>query len=214
MISKLHYITQETAKLTHAQAAEAACRAGAKWVQLRVKNQPYEVWKALAIQTKSICRHYCSTFILNDNPALAAEVGADGIHLGKLDMTPAEARKLLGPAKIIGGTANTFEDIQLLVEQGVDYIGLGPYRFTTTKDNLSPILGLQGYAAILEQCKAAGITTPIIAIGGITAEDVPQLMPTGIHGVAVSSAITLAANRAAAISEIMQNLQPLPQHNL
>ncbi|GHA71221.1 thiamine phosphate synthase [Pontibacter akesuensis] len=214
MISTLHYITQETDKQTHAQAAEAACRAGADWVQLRVKNKPYEVWKALALQTKSICRHYGSTFILNDNPALAAEVGADGVHLGKLEMAPAEARKLLGPTKIIGGTANTFEDVKRLLEQGVDYVGLGPYRFTTTKDNLSPILGLQGYTAILEQCSAAGITIPIVAIGGITAADVPLLLPTGIHGIAVSSAITLAANRAAAISEIKQNLQPLPQHNL
>lgn len=190
--------------LTHAMAAEAACQAGADWVQLRVKNQPYEVWKNLALQTKAICQHYGSTFILNDNAALAAEVNADGVHLGQLDMQPMEARKLLGPEKIIGGTANTFADVQRLVEQGVDYIGLGPYRFTSTKQNLSPILGLEGYTVLLQQCREAGISIPVIAIGGITAADVPLLLPTGIHGVAVSSAIMLAPDRAAALAEFNQ----------
>ncbi|GAB3537452.1 thiamine phosphate synthase [Pontibacter brevis] len=205
MISKLHYITQEARGLTHAMAAGAACRAGANWVQLRVKKQPYEVWKDLALQTKTICQHYGCTFIINDNVALAAEVDADGVHLGQLDMQPTEARKLLGPEKIIGGTANTFEDIVRLTEQGVDYIGLGPYRFTSTKENLSPVLGLEGYTSILQQCREAGISIPIIAIGGILATDVPLLLPTGIHGVAVSSAITLAQDRAASLAEFNQH---------
>lgn len=205
MISRLHYITQETAALTHTMAAKAACQAGADWVQLRVKNQPYEVWKDLALQTQAICRHYGCTFILNDHAALAAEVNADGVHLGQLDIQPAEARKLLGPEKIIGGTANTFADVQRLVAQGVDYIGLGPYRFTSTKQNLSPILGLEGYTVLLQQCREAGIRVPIIAIGGITAADVPLLLLTGIHGVAVSSAITLAPDRAAAMAGFNQH---------
>ncbi|RDV16985.1 thiamine phosphate synthase [Pontibacter diazotrophicus] len=205
MISRLHYITQETAAFTHAMAAEAACMAGADWVQLRVKTQPYEVWKELALQTKSICRCYGCTFIINDNVALAAEVDADGVHLGQLDMSPREARELLGSEKIIGCTANTFADVQRLVEQGVDYIGLGPYRFTSTKSNLSPILGLEGYTDLLQQCRQAGISIPIIAIGGITAADMPLLLQTGIHGIAVSSAITLAPDRAAAMAEFNQH---------
>lgn len=210
MISKLHYITQEANNLTHPQAAEAACQAGADWVQLRVKNQTHEVWRELALQTQTICRRYRSTFILNDNPRLAAEIGADGVHLGKQDMAPREARKLLGNRKIIGGTANTFADILWLAEQGVDYIGLGPYRFTSTKQNLSPILGLEGYMSILEQCRTAGIKTPVIAIGGIVADDVPQLLQTGIHGIAVSSAITAAPDRSAALAGFHQHLLLTP----
>lgn len=214
MISRLHYITQDNKVLTHAMAAEAACKAGADWVQLRVKNQPYEVWKELALQTKAICQHYGCTFIINDNAALAAEVNADGVHLGQLDMQPVEARKLLGPAKIIGGTANTFADVERLVAQGVDYIGLGPYRFTSTKKNLSPILGLDGYTALLQQCRKAGIRTPIIAIGGITAADMPQLLQTGIQGIAVSSAITLAPDRAAALAEFNQYFSLKPERKV
>ncbi|MHA6249678.1 thiamine phosphate synthase [Pontibacter sp. CAU 1760] len=206
MLSKLHYITQECAAHTHAMAAEAACRAGADWVQLRVKNQPEEVWKALALQTKAICQHYRSTFILNDHVALAAEVDADGVHLGQQDMPPREARRILGPKKIIGGTANTFADIVRLAEQEVDYIGLGPYRFTSTKQHLSPILGLEGYSTILRQCREAGIFIPLIAIGGIEAADVPKLLTTGIQGVAVSSAITHAPDKAAAIAAFNQAL--------
>lgn len=205
MISRLHYITQASATRSHAEAAEAACRAGADWIQLRVKDQPYEVWKELALQTKAICHRYGSTFLINDHAALTAEVNADGVHLGKQDMAPREARKLLGPKKIIGGTANTFEDIEQLAEQGVDYIGLGPFRFTSTKQNLSPILGLEGYTLLFQQCRKAGITLPVVAIGGVRAADVPLLLPVGIHGVAVSSAITLAPDQATAVAEFKRH---------
>jgi thiamine-phosphate pyrophosphorylase len=190
-ISNLHYIT------TNAQAAELACLGGVRWVQLRVKNLSYPTWKQLALDTQQVCRQYGATFILNDNPQLALEIGADGVHLGKQDMNPAEARTLLGPGFIVGGTANTFADIEGLVAAGVGYIGLGPFRFTTTKQNLSPILGLAGYNDIFEQYRAAGFTTPIIGIGGVGLADIPALLATGLHGVAVSGAISEAADPAA-----------------
>jgi thiamine-phosphate pyrophosphorylase len=119
-------------------------------------------------------------------------VNATGVHLGKTDMPPAEARRILGDGFIIGGTANTFEDIRRLTDEGVDYIGLGPFRFTATKKNLSPILGLEGYKDILSRCRAAGIALPVLAIGGITVDDIPALMQTGVSGIAVSSAIRQA----------------------
>lgn len=89
-------------------------------------------------------------------------------------MPIAEARQILGKDFIIGGTANTFEDVQMHYQAGADYIGCGPFRFTTTKKNLSPILGLEGYKAIVSQMKTAGINLPIVAIGGITYDDIPQ----------------------------------------
>jgi thiamine-phosphate pyrophosphorylase len=187
-VSNLHYIT------TTAQAAELACRGGVRWVQLRVKNLPTAEWKQRALDVQAVCRHHGATFVINDNPALALEIGADGVHLGKQDMAPTEARALLGPQFIIGGTANTFADIEGLVAAGVDYIGLGPFRFTTTKEKLSPILGLAGYAQLLGQCQAAGFTTPIIGIGGVELADIPALLATGLHGVAVSGAIGSAAD--------------------
>ncbi|ALW84802.1 hypothetical protein AUC43_06710 [Hymenobacter sedentarius] len=187
-INTLHYIT------TNAAAAELACQGGVRWVQLRVKNQPPAIWKQLALDTQAVCRRYGATLLINDNPRLAQEIGADGVHVGKADMPAAEAREMLGSKFIIGGTANTFADVQRLAEAGVDYVGLGPFRFTPTKENLSPILGLDGYTEIIRQCRAAGLAVPIIGIGGITLADVEALATTGLHGVAVSSAIGKASN--------------------
>ena len=137
---------------------------------------------------------------------------ADGVHLGKQDMPPAEARALLGPGFIIGGTANTFADIERLAVAGVDYIGLGPFRFTTTKQNLSPVLGLAGYADLLAQCRAAAINIPLIGIGGITLPDVAPLLGLGLHGVAVASAITKAYPVANAINEFISSVYASPDY--
>jgi thiamine-phosphate pyrophosphorylase len=205
-ISNLHYIT------TTAHAAELACRGGVRWVQLRVKNLSAAAWQQRALDVQAVCRHHGATLIINDNPALALALGADGVHLGKQDMNPAEARALLGPGFIIGGTANTFADIEGLVAAGVDYIGLGPFRFTATKEKLSPILGLVGYTEIMAQYRAAGFTTPIVGIGGVELADIPALRAAGLHGVAVSGAIGSAADPTDAarlfVTELAKN-QPV-----
>jgi thiamine-phosphate pyrophosphorylase len=194
-ISKLHCIAAT------AQAAELACRGGVRWVQLRVKNLPAAEWRQRALDVLAVCQHHSATLIINDNPALALAIGAAGVHLGQQDMPPAEARALLGPAFLIGGTANTFADIEKLVAAGVDYIGLGPFRFTTSKEKLSPILGLAGYAHSLARCRAAGFTVPIVGIGGVELADVAGLLATGLHGVAVAGAIGRAAD-ATAVSRL------------
>ncbi len=191
-ISTLHYIT------TTPEAAELACQGGVRWVQLRVKNQPYAVWKQLALETQVVCRRYGATLLINDNPRLAQEIGADGVHVGQADMPPAEVRAMLGPAFIIGGTANTFAEVQRHAAAGVNYVGLGPFRFTRTKEKLSPILGLAGYTEILRQCRTAGLTVPVVGIGGITLADVHPLLATGLQGVAVSGGIGNAENPVAA----------------
>ena len=190
-ISRLQFITD------NAPAAELACRGGVRWVQLRAKNLPAAEWQQRARAVQAVCRHHGAALIINDNPALALEIGAAGVHLGQQDMPPAAARALLGPDFIIGGTANTFADIKGLVAAGVDYIGLGPFRFTTTKEKLSPILGLAGYAELLAQCRTAGFTTPVVGIGGVALADVAALLATGLHGVAVAGAISGAGNPTA-----------------
>jgi thiamine-phosphate pyrophosphorylase len=201
-INKLQYIAAT------APAAELACRGGVRWVQLRVKNLP-AAWRQRALDVQAVCRHHGATLIINDNPALALAIGADGVHLGQQDMPPAEARALLGPERLIGGTANTFADITGLVAAGVDYIGLGPFRFTTTKEKLSPLLGLAGYAELLAQCRAAGLRVPIVGIGGIELADVAALLATGLHGVAVAGAIGRATEPAVAarhwVAEVAKN---------
>lgn len=139
-----------------------------------------------------LCRKYNAVLILDDHVELVTRVGADGVHLGKKDMPVPLARKQLGNQIIIGGTANTFEDVQKLCHDGADYIGCGPFRFTTTKKNLSPILGLEGYRLISSQMKAARLNLPLIAIGGITVEDIPAVMAAGADGIALSGSILRA----------------------
>jgi len=192
-ISNVQYITDTT------QGLEPLLKAGLNWVQLRVKNRNEKEIYNIADSFVALCEKYKAFSIINDYPQLAKRVGADGVHLGKGDMSPAEARTLLGKDFIIGGTANTFEDVEGLYEAGVDYIGLGPLRFTETKKNLSPVLGLEGYAEILQSCQANSIRIPIIAIGGVTVEDLEALYDIGLHGVAVSGAIKRAGNPVQAL---------------
>jgi len=197
MIEKLQYVTQETTELSHIDCVKEACIAGVKWVQLRVKNISDTEYITLAKEARLICDLYDVVLIINDNVEVAKKIGADGVHLGKSDVNPIEARKILGKDKIIGGTANSVEDIRNLINCGVDYIGLGPFKHTTTKKNLSPILGLDGYYTISEQIfnllKDGELKTnipPIVAIGGIELEDIVDLMKTGIDGIAVSGLLT------------------------
>jgi thiamine-phosphate pyrophosphorylase len=205
MIAKLHYLTQDLDGLSHQEQAQIACENGIRWVQLRVKNKPYEEWLQIAGDVKVICIAYKAVLIVNDHVSVAKAVDAHGVHLGKSDMPVAAARKILGKTAIIGGTANTAEDVLRLQQDGADYIGLGPYRFTATKQNLAEILGIEGYEKIL-RTNHAGV--PLIAIGGIQAEDVCTLLDTGVYGVAVSSAINLASDKPAAIRAFIEAVSP------
>src|ERR1700761_9300208 len=149
-ISRLHYITQDNIfGYTHAQLAEEACMAGVEWLQLRTKHKSASEWKQIALDVKKVCDKYNTRLIINDNVKLTKEVGAAGVHLGQNDMPVAEARKLLGKDFIIGGTANNLMDIEDHIQAGVDYIGLGPFWFTKTKEKLKPVLGLEGYRKIM-----------------------------------------------------------------
>ncbi|NDV59885.1 thiamine phosphate synthase [Bacteroides sp. 519] len=188
----LLFITHCTDRYTYLQSAEIALKGGCKNIQLRMKDSPVAEVEQTAIKTKELCDAYGAQLYIDDHVQVCLNVKATGVHLGKLDMPPAEARKILGNNFVIGGTANTFEDIRHLVSQGVDYIGLGPFRFTTTKKNLSPVLGLSGYQEIIAQCRLHSIDIPILAIGGITLNDIPVLMRTGIAGIALSSTILQA----------------------
>ena len=188
-IAKLQYITQELPGMSHTELVKNMGLAGILWIQLRLKDKPYSTCEKVARAVKEVCKSIGATLIINDFPLLAKEVEADGVHLGKNDMSISKARKMLGDKSIIGGTANTLEDMLKLTEEGVDYIGLGPYRTTTTKKKLSPVLGMDGIQYIMNKYAGTPDIKPVIAVGGICVEDVPGLINTGIHGVAVASAI-------------------------
>lgn len=200
---ELQFITHFTEKYSYFDAAHLALEGGCRWIQLRMKEASETEVEAEAIRVRDLCRKYGATFIIDDHVALAKKVQADGVHLGKNDMPIEEARRILGDAFIIGGTANTFEDVKRHWQAGANYIGCGPFRFTTTKKNLSPILGLEGYRQILQQMKAAGITLPVVAIGGITYEDIPDILQTGVSGIALSGSILRAENPVEEVRRIL-----------
>ncbi|RED25488.1 thiamine-phosphate diphosphorylase [Flavobacterium cutihirudinis] len=206
MYNKLQYISQGNTIEKQLYNIQQALDAGCDWIQMRFKNQSAKDTFALAEAVKFLCEEYLANFIVNDDLHLAELISADGVHLGLTDMKIEEARTILGNTKIIGGTANTFEDIQNHIKNGADYIGLGPFRFTDTKGKLSPILGLSGYFEILQKMKKNNITIPVFAIGGITVKDVNPLMETGIYGIAVSGLITESDEKEKLIQQLNEKL--------
>ncbi|MES2241221.1 MAG: thiamine phosphate synthase [Bacteroidota bacterium] len=206
MSSRLQYISQGNTVEEQLYNIHQALDHGCDWIQMRFKNATSEDTFTLAEAVKTLCQEYLATFIINDNVALAKAIDADGVHLGLTDMGIAKAREILGNDKIIGGTANTFENIQNHAKNGCDYIGLGPFRFTKTKENLSPILGLEGFAELMKKMHDNQINTPIYAIGGIQTEDVEAIIKTGIHGIAVSGLITESDSKAKLISQLNEKL--------
>ena len=190
----LLFITHPIEHYSCVQSVEIALKGGCRMIQLRMKGVAPRNVKQTGTALHALCREYGADLYINDHVEIGKQIGAAGVHLGKQDMPPGEAREILGKNFIIGGTANTFDDILRLKAEGVDYIGLGPFRFTATKQNLSPVLGLSGYKQIMEQCRNHGINLPVFAIGGIKAIDIPGIMNTGIRGIAVSSRILQAEN--------------------
>ncbi|MEG1562390.1 MAG: thiamine phosphate synthase [Bacteroides sp.] len=188
----LQFITHHTEKYTYLDSARMALEGGCRWIQLRMKEASLEEIETVALQLKPLCKAHGALLLLDDHVELARKLKVDGVHLGKSDCPVAQARKILGEAFIIGGTANTFEDVLLHNSAGADYVGVGPFRFTATKTKLSPVLGLEGYTSIVAQMKAAAIQLPVVAIGGITYEDIPAILQTGVSGIALSGAILSA----------------------
>lgn len=185
----LQFITHFTEKYSYTDSAMMALEGGCRWIQLRMKDACESEIERTALRLIPECRRRGAIFIIDDHVELAIKTGADGVHLGKNDMSVADARRMAGPDFIIGGTANTFEDIQRIAREGADYIGCGPFRFTTTKKNLAPVLGADGYENIISQMRKTGISLPLVAIGGITIGDIPDLMQTGVSGIALSGSI-------------------------
>ena len=189
------YISQGTTSLEQLKNIQQALDAGCRWIQLRFKNADHEQLLKTAEHVKRLCFAYDATFIINDSVEAVMEVGADGVHLGLNDVSVDAARIILGSHKVIGGTANTLEDVLQRVEEKCSYIGLGPFRFTNTKQHLSPVLGLERYQTIMTELKKQNIKTPVYAIGGIELNDVESLMQTGIYGIALSGALTNSTDK-------------------
>lgn len=199
----LQYITNGATPAEVAEEVEAVLNGGCKWVQIRMKDAPDGIVAEAADKCKPLIDKHSAILLLDDKPELAKAVGADGVHLGKNDMHPAEARAIVGPYAIIGSTANTRADIDSILAHGQsDYIGLGPLRFTSTKKNLSPTLGYDGYGHILSR----PVSLPVVAIGSVGLADVAPLLDRGASGVAVSGSIRLASEPSAATAQFVSEL--------
>lgn len=204
---KLQFITHYTDSYSYVDSARIALEGGCRWIQLRMKDAEERELRNTAIAIQRMCREAGATFIIDDNVALAKSIGADGVHLGKGDMPIVEARKILGEGFIIGGTVNSFDDILYHLQNSTpDYFGCGPFRYTSTKRNLAPILGIEGYSNIIKRMREHNITIPLIAIGGIAKEDIPQLLKCGVDGIALSGSILRAANPSQEMREIVDIL--------
>lgn len=200
MIPKLHYISQGSSSKEHLENIQKACNAGIELVQLRLKKGSDKEVLRVAKEAREITAHFQTRLIINDYYKIAREVKADGVHLGMSDVCPTTARKHIYTWQIIGGTAHTLEDCESLLAKQVDYISVGPFKVTSTKENLPPLLGLDGYAAIIDVLQTE---TPILGVGGITTADVKAILATGISGLAVSEAITRDFNCIKTFNELL-----------
>lgn len=202
----LQFITDGLTAEEIIRQTELAIKGGCRWVQVRMKDADDDCVCRVVEAIRPLTLQTGTTLILDDRVELARELGVDGVHLGKEDMQPADARKILGDKAIIGATANTIDDVVRLAQQPINYFGIGPFRFTGTKKRLAPILGLEGYQHIMDEMHRRGITLPVVAIGGITVSDVSAIMATGVNGVAISGAIAHAEHPDKAASEFLNEL--------
>lgn len=200
IIPKLHYISQGNTPKEHLENIQKACSSGAELVQLRLKNISEKKHLKWAQEAREITSHFQTRLIINDDYKIAKTVKADGVHLGSTDVCPTVARTHLYTWQMIGGSAHNLQDCKNLINKDVDYISLGPFRFTNTKANIPTVLGLNGYTAIMDVLKTE---TPVLAVGGITTDDVKEVLATGISGLAVSEAITRDFNNIKLFHELL-----------
>lgn len=206
----LQFITNTESKTPVADQIKKVLEGGGRWIQIRMKGATDEEIKKVVEEVMPLCIEKEAFLILNDNPELAKRLNVGGVHLGKTDMLPSQARVLLGAAAVIGCTANTFDDVLAVRSLDVDYIGIGPFRYTETKKNLAPVLGIDGIKSITTQMAAKDITIPTVAVGGITYDDLDSLiLEAGVNGVAVSGAIANADDIAAETKRFVDKLASL-----
>ena len=209
----IQFISHYTDQYSYLDSIRMALEGGCRWVQLRMKEASREEIVCTGHEVRRLCDAYGATFIIDDHVELVREIRADGVHLGQKDMPVGQARDILGDKVLIGGTANTIEEVCRHYLQTADYVGCGPFRFTTTKKGLAPVLGLEGYRDIVTKMAEQGISIPLIAIGGITAADIPDIMQTGVSGIALSGAVLKASSPVDEMKRLMAIMKTVENEN-
>ncbi len=199
MIAPLCFITDPDAPLPILEQALAAAKGGAGWIQLRHKTLPDEAFAALGMEFLAMLRPLGVKLILNDRVEVACAIGADGLHIGQHDRSPAAARFAIGPDAILGLTIECDAQLDALPAACVDYLGVGPIRATATKPGHASPIGMAGFARI-----AARTALPCVAIGGLAANDAAPIKAAGGVGLAIVSAISRSPDPEQAAREIMR----------
>lgn len=203
---RLYFITHANDRYSYEEGAKVALDNGIRLIQLRMKHCDLDTVKQAAWRLKEKCDKAGASLIIDDYTEIAAETGTCGVHLGQTDEEIAVARQKLTDKQIIGLTCNTFEQVFTAAKSGADYLGVGPYRFTRTKEKLSPVLGVEGYRTLIAECRKHNIHTPVYAIGGIRLEDVKGLMEAGVYGIAISSLVLEAPNPEKTIRKLREEI--------
>lgn len=180
------------------EQVEDALKGGATFIQLREKDLDADSFLKEAVEIKELCARYHVPFVINDNVEIAKKIDADGVHVGQHDMEASNVLAILGPDKIIGVSAQTVEQAVLAEKNGADYLGVGAVFHTGTKKDANSI----SHETVKQICEAVNI--PVIAIGGISRENVMELQGTGVCGIAVVSAIFAAKNITEATKELKE----------
>ncbi|TET87645.1 MAG: thiamine phosphate synthase [Desulfobacteraceae bacterium] len=185
-IGKLHILTDTVlqSRFSHMEITRLAIEGGTDTIQYRQKNGSTREMIKIARNMKRLCSEAGVMFIVNDRLDVAIAAEADGVHLGQDDFPIPMARELLGEGRIIGGSAATLDEARKCLSEGADYVGFGPVYPTSSKDDAGPVIGIDILKQVVEI-----IPLPIIAIGGVGAENIPDVMRAGAHGIAVISAV-------------------------
>ncbi|MXV14964.1 thiamine phosphate synthase [Hufsiella ginkgonis] len=206
-ISRFHYLTQDLPHRTHREQVQIACEAGANWIQYRCLSKPDEALLEELHQVAAICDDWGATLIVTNHVHLVHLADIQGVHIEDMAADLAAIRKEIGEDKTLGCSAHSIDDIRRhWISGAADYVGCGPFAVTQTKPNNFPPLGTIGYEGILQQLIPDGIDLPLIAVGGINAANVTQVLATGVFGVAVSGAVNLSPEPGAMIKEIYRKV--------
>ncbi len=201
---RLQFITDGNDGQSTMIQALAALAGGCRFIQVRMKHaEKHEISQVLCA-LKPIAEFFNAFIVVDDHVDLAHL--CHGVHLGRNDMAANEARKILGNNKLIGVTVNDINDINRIAGMPFDSIGLGPWRFTSTKEKLAATLGAEGTKTLIDNLRTIGITQPIYAIGGITVNDIADIANSGAFGIAISSSIGRNDNPIVATSEFIDNI--------
>jgi len=193
-LPRLQCLTTDLSDVSHAEQTRAFCDAGARWVQIRSKSLSFSEYLYAAESSASVCQDFDAVFIVNDSSEVAFRAQADGVHLGSNDLSPQLARDILGPDILIGGTVNSMTDAEVLVADGVcDYAGVGPFRYTGTKQNLAPVLDSEELRSIILTLG----TIPSFVIGGVEPNDADKVLSFGAYGMAACNALFEDGNPSA-----------------